>query len=83
MVVACEEHDRCKAFLVYGHRGEIPPKQMKEHCDAICVFEKKSVISTSYCDIDYKGRVSKYDEVILEFVIQLSKFRYMFCKWYM
>ena len=56
-------------------RGEIPPKQMKEHCDAICVLVKKSVISASYCDIDYKGRVSKYDEVILEFVIQLSKLR--------
>ena len=48
---------------------------MKEHCDAICVLVKKLVISESYCDIDYKGRVSKYDEVILEFVIQLSKFR--------
>ena len=57
------------------HRGEIPPKQMKEHCDAVCVLVKKSVISASYCDIDYKGRVSKYDEVILEFVIQLSKLR--------
>ena len=48
---------------------------MKEHCNAMCVLVKKSVISASYCDIDYKGRVSKYDEVILEFVIQLSKFR--------
>ena len=48
---------------------------MKEHCDAICVLVKKLVISASYCDIDYKGRVSKYDEVILEFVIQLSKLR--------
>ena len=56
-------------------RGEISPEQMKEHCDAICVLVKKSVISASYCEIDCKGRVSKYDEAILEFVIQLSKFR--------
>ena len=55
---------------VHGYRGETPPKQMKEHCDTIYVLVKKSVISASYCDIDYKGRVSKYDEVILEFVIQ-------------
>ena len=48
---------------------------MKEHCDAICVLVEKSVISASYYEIDYKGRVSKYDEAILEFVIQLSKFR--------
>ena len=56
-------------------RGEIPPKQMKEHCDAIFVLVKTLVISVSYWEIDYKGRVSTYDEVILEFVIQLSKFR--------
>ena len=64
-----------KQGLSEKHRGETPPKQMKEHCDAICVLVKKSVISASYCDIDYKGRVSKYDKVILEFVIQLSKLR--------
>ena len=57
------------------HLGETPTLQMKEHCNTICVLVKKLVISASYCEIDYKGRVSKYDEVILEFVIQLSKLR--------
>ena len=64
-----------RAFFVKRDLGKNHTKQMKEHCDAICVLVKKSVISASYCEIDYKGRVSKYDEVILEFVIQLSKFR--------
>ena len=72
----------CIIISIYGYRGEIPPEQMKEHCNTICVLVKKLVISASYCRIDYKGRVSKYDEVILEFVIQFRVYRYVLCKWY-